>query len=436
MTARQQKDLLGLKELVAMGVGGMVGGGIFSVLGLAVGLAGHAAPIAFAMGGVVALLTGWSYAWLGLSFRSDGGSFTYLEHAFRHRNIAALGGWLLLVGYIGTLALYAYTFGVYGAVLLGDADHGSPMQHVLESGVLLTFLGVNLYGVKAAGRSEDIIVLVKVVILALFAVTGLFYVKPDHLLPVFDKGGAGVLMGAALIFVAYEGFELIPNAVDEMENPERNLLRAIVLSILISIAIYILVSLVAVGNLLPAEIAKYKEYALAEAAKPFLGHAGFVLIGLGALLSTASAINATLFGTARLGKVMAEDEALPRIFSMRERTRDIPWVSLCIISAVTLVFVNLGDLAVISSFASSTFLLIFASINLSAFRLHKRIGINPAYPLAGMVLCLAAWLVLCGYLWANDRRSLLWMGVFYLAIAGLEFLFSRRRCVFKPKRTD
>jgi len=185
---QQKKEQLGLKELVAMGVGGMVGGGIFSVLGLSVGLAGHAAPIAFALGGIIALLTGWSYARLGLAFRSDGGSFTYLEHAFRQPNIAALGGWLLLTGYIGTLALYAYTFGVYGTVIMGGTAHGSPMQHLLESGVLLTFLGVNLYGVKAAGHTEDVIVLVKVLILSLFAVTGLFYVKADHLLPVFNQG--------------------------------------------------------------------------------------------------------------------------------------------------------------------------------------------------------------------------------------------------------
>jgi len=341
----------------------------------------------------------------------------------------------LLVGYVGTLALYAYTFGVYGAAMLGAAGHGSVVQHLLQSGVLLTFLGVNLYGVKAAGRSEDIIVVVKVLILSLFAISGLFFVDSTHLLPVFDKGAGGILMAAALIFVAYEGFELIPNAVDEMENPERDLPRAIFISILIAIAIYIVVSLVAVGNLLPAEIAKYKEYALAEAAKPFLGQAGFVLIGLGALLSTASAINATLFGTARLGKVMAQESALPQVFSMRERTKDIPWVSLCVISAATLVFVNLGDLTVISSFASSTFLLIFASINFSAFRLRKRIGLHWAPPLIGASLSFAVWVVLCGYLWQQDRTSLLWMAVFYLVTASLEFLFSERRLFFKPSRT-
>ncbi len=88
-------------------------------------------------------------------------------------------------------------------------------------------LGVNLYSVKAAGRTEDIIVIIKVIILSLFAVAGLFYVKADYLLPVFDQGGLGVLMGAALIFVAYEGFELIPNAVNEMKNPQRDLPRSV-----------------------------------------------------------------------------------------------------------------------------------------------------------------------------------------------------------------
>jgi len=103
---------------------------------------------------------------------------------------------------------------------------------------------------------------------------------------------------------------------------------------------------------------------------------------------------------------------------------------LYIISAAVLVFVNLGDLTIISSFASSTFLLIFASINYSAFRLRQQIVINPITPLAGVVLSLTVWLVLCGYLWQHDRRSLMWMAVFYLGVAGLEFLFSQRRWFF------
>jgi amino acid transporter len=421
---------LGLKELVAMGVGGMVGGGIFSVLGLSVGMSGHAAPIAFTIGGIIAMLTGFCYTKLGLAFHSDGGSFTYLEHAFKGKNVAGIGGWLLLVGYIGTLALYAYTFGAYGGAMFGKNGHDQLIHHLLESVVLLVFLGVNLYGVQAAGKSEDVIVLVKVMILSLFAVAGLFYMQADHLLPFFNQGELGLLMGAALIFVAYEGFELIPNAVKEMKNPVRDLPRAIWISIAGTTIIYILVSLVAVGNLLPAEIDQHKEYALAIAARPFLGQAGFMLIGLSALLSTASAINATMFGTARLGMVMAQEGDIPKVFSHKERTKDIPWVSLLAISAVTLFFVNTVDLTTISSFASSTFLLIFAAINLSALKLRARIGINLAVPLMGLLTTLTSWIILGVYLRETNRNALVWIGAFYLLVIMAELLFSKRRLLF------
>ena len=415
-----------------MGVGAMVGGGIFSVLGLAIGQAGHAAPVAFALGGVIALLTGLSYASLGLTYRSDGGSFTYLERAFASPNIAGLGGWLLLVGYIGTMGLYAYTFGVYGAALLGS-EAMPAMHHLLESLVLLVFLSINLYGVKETGMAELIIVTAKVLILALFAIIGLTTVQADHLLPLFDKGVGGVLMGAALIFVAYEGFELIPNSVNEMKDPGRNLRRGIFLSVIITIAIYILVALVAVGNLAPEEIARYGEYALAEAARPFLGQAGFILIGVAALFSTSSAINATLFGTARLGVEMAQAKELPAVFSLRRRQNNIPWASLLIITGITLLFVNAADLTIISSFSSSTFLMIFFAINLSAWRLRREIGIRPFWPALAMLLTALSWLVLLAWLWQKDVKSLYWIGGFYLAVVVAELLFSQRRLVFRGK---
>ena len=432
---RKREEKLGLRELVAMGVGGMVGGGIFSVLGLSVGLAGHAAPIAFAFGGLIALLTGISYSRLGLAFRSDGGSFTYLEHAFRHKNIAGMGGWLLVVGYIGTMSLYAYTFGAYGSAMLGAGSPGSLWHHVLESAIILAFLGVNLYSVKATGSSEDILVFVKITILAIFSLAGLFCIKSDRIFPVLNMGIGGLFMGAALIFVAYEGFELIPNAVKEMKDPARNLTRAIYASIIITTLIYIVVALVAVGNLTPTEINRYGEYALAVAARPSLGEAGFMLIGLAALLSTASAINATLFGTARLSVVMAKDKELPRTFSYRERTKDIPWASLVIISLITLVFVNVANLKVISSFASSCFLLIFAMINISALRLRKKIGIKTAFPLTGALLTITSFVVLLGYLWNSDWEVLIWVVAFFVIIASVELLFTERGIIRRGTKT-
>lgn len=427
------RERLTLREVVAMGVGGMIGGGIFSVLGLAMTQAGHAAPLAFAIGGLIALITGMAYARLGLKYQSDGGSFTYLEKAFRHPNIAGIGGWLLLAGYIGTLGLYAYTFGAYGAAMLGQQGPPNPaMHHLLESLILLTFLGINLYGVKASGTTELLIVTVKVLILLLFAIIGLFFVQPSRFLPVFDQGQLGVLMGAALIFVAYEGFELIPNAVNEMQHPERNLARGIFWSIGITIAVYVLVAFVAVGNLTPEQVRHDKEYALAVAARPFLGEAGYLLIGLAALFSTSSAINATLFGTARLGKVMAEERELPAAFAFVRRARGIPWFSLIMITLVTLAFVNLGNLTIIAAFSSSTFLLIFFAINLSAWRLRATIGLHPAWPLLGMTGTLAAWLTLSVWLWQTARENLYWIGAGYLAVIMAELLFSPRRIVAPP----
>ncbi len=423
------EELLTLKEIIAMGVGGMVGGGIFSVLGLAIAQAGHGAPVAFALGGIVAMITGLSYARLGVTFRSDGGSFTYLEHAFKHPNISGMGGWLLLVGYIGTMALYSYTFGAYGSAMLGSS--GGLVHHLLESAILLAFLGVNLYGVKASGSSELIIVSLKMMILLLFGIVGLFYARADHLLPVFNPGYGGVIMGAALIFVAYEGFELIPNAANEMVAPEKNLHRGIIISIGITIAVYILVATVAVGNLLPEQVIKYKEYALAEAAKPFLGKTGYLLIGIAALFSTSSAINATLFGTARLGMVMATEKALPRVFGFRRRQNNIPWVSLVVITLMTILFVNLANLTIISSFASSTFLLIFAAINLSALRLRRRTGTRPTVAVIGLVCTLGSWAALIIYLFQSNRTSLLWIGGLYLGVVCAELLFSKRRWIFK-----
>jgi len=162
-----------------------------------------------------------------------------------------------------------------------------------------------------------------------------------------------------------------------------------------------------------------------------LGEFGFLLIGLGALLSTSSAINATMFGTARLGMAMAQDQELPKAFSYTARTKPVPWVSLLAISIVTLVFVNIADLTIISSFASSTFLLIFIAINLSAIRLSKTIGAKVWAPTLGLVLAAASWVVLMEYLWQHEPQSLIQIGVFYVVVVMAELLFSQRALIRK-----
>jgi amino acid transporter len=418
---------LSLAEVTAIGIGGMIGGGIFAVLGLAIAQAGHAVPVTLVVGGVIALLTGLSYARLGLAFRGDGGSFTYIEHAFDHMGVAAVAGWLLVAGYVGTLALYATAFGAYGETLITGTGMPGPLSGGLAALVLIGFLAINLRGAKTSGATELAIVAVKLAILAAFAITGLRTAQASHFQPLLNHGLIAPFTAAALIFVAYEGFELIPNAIDEMENPERNLRRALVIAIVATTVIYVTVALAALGNLTPAQIEHDQEYVLAVAARPTMGAFGFMLIGFAALLSTSSAINATLFGAARLAESMAMQRALPRVFSLHERTRAVPWVALLVLTAAALGFALAAPLAIISTFASATFLLIFFAINLSAWRLRRRIGIAGIWPLAGALTTAASFALLMARTYAEAPVSLAWIAGVYAAAVVLEVGLALRR---------
>jgi amino acid transporter len=417
---------LNLAEVSAIGIGGMIGGGIFAVLGLAIATAGHAVVLTLAGGGVIALLTGLSYAHLGLHFRGDGGSFTYIEKAFAAPAIAGCAGWLLVVGYVGTLALYATAFGDYGATLFSYSGV-KLVSAVLIVVVLAAFLAINLRGARTSGIVELGVVAIKLLILAVFSAAAFVGIKADHFVPLFDHGVASPLIAVALIFVAYEGFELIPNAIDEMVDPVRNLRRAIVISVVLTTIIYIVVAVAALGSLTTAQIQHDQEYVLAVAARPTLGQAGFVLIGVAALLSTASAINATLFGASRLAMVMARERALPQVFGLQERTRNVPYVALMALTGLSLAFALAAPLAAISGFASATFLVIFAAVNFSALRLARKIRLSPLIPLAGGLLATASLGLLLWYDWNKDRPSLYLLLAVYGLVVAIEVVLSMRR---------
>jgi amino acid transporter len=417
LTAKEQ---LGLRELIAMGVGGMIGGGIFSVMGLAAGVTGHATPIAFALGGLLALIGGYSYVRLALSFANDGASFTYLEHAFPQQPaIAAITGWTVVVGYIGTLALYAFTFGAYGSELLGQTEMGV-LRQVLSVGIILAFTGINLRGTKSSGRSEDIIVYTKIALLGLLAIAGMPGITTENLAPVFDQGMISVLMAGALIFVAYEGFQLITNAVCETDNPHRNIPRAIYGSVTIVVLIYVALSIVAIGSISVEKLVAAEEYALAVAVEPFLGSSGRILVSLAALLATSSAINATMFGASRMMAEMASDDAAPIAFSFRSRV-DVPWIAILTITILAIGLTALGGLQLIAAFSSMTFLIVSLAVSIANFRLRSQTGSRAVLVAVGMVLILATIVIMCIYLWRHAPTNLAWISSIYGSIVFLVF---------------
>ena len=410
------KEKLGLKELIAIGVGGMIGGGIFSVLGVAVGFSGSGAPLSFLIDMLIALTAGYHYVKLALTFMDDGASYTYLRRAFPEKPwIAGIEGWVVIVGYVGTLALYAFTFGAYGAELLG-APSSFPVRALLSVSVLLFFFFVNLKGVRTSGVTEDLIVYAKVAILSLFALVGLFQVDGEKLFGSFKGNVVSLFLGASVIFVAYEGFQLITNAVLETENPKRNVPLGIYGSILITGMVYFFLAVVAVGTLTYEQIVSAKEYSLAVVAEPILGNLGRVLVGVSALMATSSAINSTLFGACRMMAEMAEDGIMPSLLARRNE-KGVPHYALSVLTLSALLFTFFGTLNVIAEFSSLTFLLVSIGVSVANLRLRHLTKPNLFLALLGLILMTVTVVTLISYLAVTNLREILIISSLYFLVS-------------------
>lgn len=428
VSAHRPSGQLGTAQLVAIGIGGMVGGGIFSVLGLTVQIAGAGAYLSFVAGGVIAALTGRSYALLSVRIRSRGGTAFFLDKCFG----TAIGGplnVLLWLSYFVMLGLYAVAFGSYAAALLG-ADPNGPWRRVLASGVVLAFMALNLAGARIVGRAEAILVYGKLAILLLFCVAGLAFVHGDRVSPAHYPSIGVIVYAGALIFLGYEGFELIANAAEDAIDPRRSLPRAYLISIGVVILLYVLVAFVAVGNLSVVQIDRDRDYALAAAARPFLGSAGFILIGIAAVISTASAINATLYGTGKFTYLMARNGELPP--GLAKPVWDRPIGGLLWTTAGTLVVVNAVHIEGISLMGSAGFLLIFAAVNLAVLRFRVR-RTTKLLAVLGAACCLGALGAMTTYT-ATKMPGQLWvLGGFLLGAVGVEGLVRLRgRSVSHP----
>jgi hypothetical protein len=384
-------DKIGYWSIVAIGIGGMVGGGIFAVLGLAAQIAHGATPLAFTIAGFVALLTTYSYAKLSVAFPSQGGTITFLDRAFGPGLFAGSLNILLWLSYIIMLSLYAYAFGSYAAVFLPPEWQGAG-KHIFISLGIVGITALNLLGAAVIGRAERWIVAFKVSILLVFVAIGLWSVDPQKLLPGEWASPVQIVAGGFIIFLAYEGFELIANAAQDARNPRRTLPRAYYSAVLFVIALYILVAIVTVGNLSIPMIIDAKDYALAAAASPFLGNTGFTLIAIAALLSTASAINATLYGAARVSYIIAREGELPEV--LEQRIWNKPVLGLLITTGVTLVAANWLDLNSIATIGSAGFLLIFSAVNIANVILSEQTGSLRGISGLGALACLVALITL------------------------------------------
>ena len=421
-----QKEQITLKEAISIGIGGMVGGGIFAVLGLAVSLGKGATPISFLIAGIIALITSYSYVKLSIKYPDRGGTVKFINQGFGKGVFSGGVNNLLWISYIIMLSLYASAFGSYAPNLLPIMADKNYDFHLFASLVIIVATVINYYSIKVVGIIESYAVGIKLVILLSFVVIGAYglFDNPNlsQLAISHWESPVKIFTAGMVIFVAYEGFELIANAAPDIVNPEKNIAKAYFYSVIFVIFLYVVIAIITVGSLPFKEIATAQDYVLAEAAKPLLGKIGFSIITVAALISTFSAINASLYGGSRVSYEIAEDGELPHEFTKYFWNQPI---GLLITAMTTLIVANSLKLESISTAGSVGFLLIFAIVNLVGFRLSKQIKANLTIPLLGFILCLTATALLLLQQFKDNKTGVIVSFIIIVSCFIVEFAYKK-----------
>ncbi|MHA1667891.1 MAG: APC family permease [Candidatus Heimdallarchaeaceae archaeon] len=400
---------LGLKEALGIAVGALIGGGVFSVLGIVIYDSGPAAFIAFILAGIVSVFTAYSYVHLALRFPRAGGAFIYVREAFKSKWLSGILGIILWVGYCFSVSLYAMTFGWYlGEVLpiFGDKILFLPLYQVTLSAFIyqilsvLLFVGLNLLGVKESTRTQNALVFLKISILILYILVGVFAINGSNFTdPYFFKDGFfPVLTSSVLIFVSMEGFEILSNSVEEMKNPEKDLPIGMYLSIGIVLILYVSVAVVTVGvlgmhpellgkNYPPLD--KMQEVILTFSASEFLGSTGKWIMAFAAIVSAASAINATMLGSSRLSYMLSYEGVIPKAIAKIEPKTRVPARAITLSGFFSIIVILLFNIETVATAASLIFMGIFGAVNVSAIKLIE--GKKKIPSIIGAILIIFYW---------------------------------------------
>jgi len=338
----------GLWSAVFLGIGSMVGAGIFVLLGEAGAIAGNLVWISFILGGIIALLSGYSLAKLATAYPSRGGIVEYLVQCYGEGVFSGSLSVLFYLSAMVAIAMVAKTFGTYAA-MMSVGENSSLWSNGYAIGILLLFMSINLAGSSLIARSENVIVIIKLSIIILFTVVVFFYINPALLALKDAPPVMNIFSSVALTFFAFEGFRVITNTAEDMENPGKTMLKSMIIAITFVMVLYVAVTFAVFGNLPLAEIIKAEDYALAQAAKPVFGHIGFTIMAVAALISTASSINANLYAVTNVTYQMAKNGELPKIYQRNVWNSSEGLIISTIILIAFVLFFNLTEIAAIGS---------------------------------------------------------------------------------------
>jgi len=366
-----------------LGIGAMIGAGIFALLGEAAGVAGSAVWLSFLLAGIVTTLLAYNVVRLGIRYPSSGGLIEYLMRGFGNGRILGITAWLgYFAAFVIVCSMVAVSFGSYASSLFVGDDAWSGWDNVFTSLLVVGMAVINMVGAQFVSKVASMLVILLLGVFAFFIAVTITDIDLDMLAFSTYPSFSDIVASIALTFFAFLGFGVMTFTVGSLANPKIELPRAMVLALGLTTVTYVLISISVFGTLTVDQTIQYGETAIAEAARPALGDAGFTIMAVAALLATAGATNATLFGSSNLTKMLAQLGQFPPIFGKGSRLG--PHGGLIITASIVFVVANVVNLSAIASVGSACALVVFLMVGIAGYRRRAETGANGTMVLVGV----------------------------------------------------
>ena len=420
----KQSQTITVRGAVALGVGSMVGAGVFALMGEAAVMAESAVWLSFLAAGIIALLTGHSFAQLGVRYPSRGGVVEYLVQAYGPGRFSGGCSLLFYIAQLIGMAMIALAFGKFASRLIGIEDNLMLWGRILGSSLILILSALMLSGSKIVGKVQKMIVLANLTVLAIFALALSTFGQSARLAAETLPAASPIFGSLALTFFAFTGFAVVSNAAEDMDNPTRDLPRAMYTTIGIVIVLYVGLALAVVAAVSEEELTSSGAMLLAVAARSAFGETGYTILLISAVAATVTCLNGGLFGVTSITFRLAENGQLPSRFKreIRASTR-----GLTISAALALIMVNFMTLTTVASLGSATSLLVYSLVNFGALRLVTERGMHRILIVLSVVACVSAILIWAMYTLKTSPGSFSIFASFLVIAFASEGLFQRYR---------
>ena len=379
---------LSLSQAVMIGVASMIGGAIFVLVGPGIDAAGPALIIAFLLNGVITLFTALTYAELGSALPATGGGYKWVREGLPRPN-SYLSGWMAWFAHTIAGSLYAVAFGTFLGHLLKSAEiiddaFGFPLEKLFAVIAIAIFTFINVRGSSHTGKVGSAITFTQLLIIGVLIIAALVAMSfvnpnwPQNFRDFLPNGTMGLVLAMGLTFIAFEGYEIIAQAGDEIKRPKKNIPKAIFISLGIVVSVYVVFAFVFIGGLDPSQIGLpawefiggFGELGIIEAAEYYLPFGALIVLA-GGFVSTLAALNATTFAASRVSFAMGRNHDLPPVFNRLHKKYRTPFVSTIFSSIVMIVLALSFDLTMIALAASVMFLFLFAQVNAACITIRR-----------------------------------------------------------------